>query len=65
MSLYLAIDTGWHTVAVTQRDQLEAALRGAALRLSPVEVDALLPAWRRYRDLVAAFLEATDDGLTG
>jgi len=53
-------------VAVTQRDQLEAALRAAELRLSPVEMAALLPAWRRYRDLVAAFLEATGDGvLTG
>lgn len=53
-------------MAVTQRDQLEATLRAAALRLSPVEIAALLPAWRRYRNLVAAFLEATrDDGLSG
>jgi hypothetical protein len=51
-------------VAVTQRDQLEAALRAAGLRLSPVEVAAVLPAWRRYRVLVAAFLEATVGDLT-
>lgn len=47
--------TGWHTVAVTQRERFDAALRAAGLRLSPMEIDALLPAWLRYRTLVTAF----------
>ncbi|HSO94077.1 MAG TPA: hypothetical protein VLS53_06385 [Candidatus Dormibacteraeota bacterium] len=50
---------------MTQRDQLQAALRAADLRLSPVEIAALLPAWRRYRDLVKAFFEATEERLAG
>ena len=48
-------------MAVTQRDFLAAALRAAGLRLRPVEIDALLPAWRRYRDLVDDFLVASRD----
>jgi hypothetical protein len=50
-------------VAVTQRDQLEAALQAAGLRLSPVEVTALLPAWRRYRKLVTTFSETVAEDL--
>jgi len=42
-------------VAVTQRERFDAALRAAGLRLSPMEIDALLPAWLRYRTLVTAF----------
>lgn len=45
-------------MAVTQRDRLAAALRAAGLRLSPVEIDALLPAWTRYRTLVDDFLKS-------
>ena len=52
-------------MAVTQRDQLEALLRASGLRLSPVEIAELLPAWRRYRDLVDGFLQATDESLAG
>ncbi|MDQ6710050.1 MAG: hypothetical protein M3Z11_05780 [Candidatus Dormibacteraeota bacterium] len=43
---------------MTQREQLTSALQAAGLRLSPVEIDALLPAWTRYRALVDSFLEA-------
>ncbi|HEY8736796.1 MAG TPA: hypothetical protein VIO62_07105 [Candidatus Dormibacteraeota bacterium] len=43
---------------MTQRDRLADALRAADLRLSPVEIDALLPAWIRYRALVDDFLES-------
>ncbi|MEO6796483.1 MAG: hypothetical protein ABI401_11870 [Candidatus Dormibacter sp.] len=46
---------------MTQREHLAAAVRAAGLRLRPVEVDALLPAWRRYRDLVEVFLTASRD----
>jgi hypothetical protein len=47
-------------VAVTQREHLACALAAAGLRLSPVEVDALLPAWIRYRTIVDAFLSAQE-----
>ncbi|MDQ6883708.1 MAG: hypothetical protein M3077_05645 [Candidatus Dormibacteraeota bacterium] len=43
---------------MTLREQLTSALQAAGLRLSPVEIDALLPAWTRYRALVDAFLTA-------
>jgi hypothetical protein len=43
---------GLHTVAVTERDGLAAAARAAGLSLSPADLDALLPAWKRYRTLV-------------
>ncbi|HEY0492473.1 MAG TPA: hypothetical protein VGD57_03300 [Candidatus Dormibacteraeota bacterium] len=46
---------------MTERDRLDAALRAAGLKLSPSEVAALLPAWRRYRGLVETFLQATAD----
>ncbi|GAC1481050.1 MAG: hypothetical protein PVSMB9_06120 [Candidatus Dormibacteria bacterium] len=53
-------------MAVTQREQLACALKAAGLRLSPVEIDALLPAWTRYRALVDAFLDSTGaDGPVG
>jgi len=45
-------------VAVTLRQQLTLALQAAGLRLSPVDIEALLPAWSRYRALVDAFLDA-------
>jgi len=41
-----------HTVPVTEREQLTAAARAAGLRLSPTDVVALLPAWKRYLTLV-------------
>jgi len=37
---------------MTERDELRAAARAAGLRLSPRELERLLPAWRRYRKLV-------------
>jgi hypothetical protein len=40
---------------MTERDRLAAAAQAARLRLRPVEIDALLPAWTRYRALVKAF----------
>ena len=39
-------------VPVTEREQLTAAARAAGLRLSPTDVVALLPAWKRYLTLV-------------
>jgi hypothetical protein len=39
-------------VPVTERDRLAAAARAAGLRLSPDDVAALLPAWKRYLALV-------------
>jgi len=42
-----------HTVPVTERDRLAALTRAAGLRLSREDLDALLPAWKRYRALVA------------
>ena len=37
---------------VTERERLAAAGRAAGLRLSPGDVAALLPAWKRYLALV-------------
>jgi predicted dehydrogenase len=39
---------------MTEREQLRAAARAAGLRLTPGELERLLPAWRRYQDLVRA-----------
>jgi hypothetical protein len=39
-------------VPVTEREQLAAAGRAAGLRLTPKDVAALLPAWKRYLGLV-------------
>jgi predicted dehydrogenase len=39
---------------MTERDQLAAAARAAGLRVSLSELERLLPAWRRYQDLVDA-----------
>lgn len=52
---------------VTERDRLAAAGRAAGLRLSPDDVAALLPAWKRYLALVeelraALAAEDWDDG---
>jgi len=54
-------------VPVTERERLAAAGRVAGLRLSPGDVEALLPAWKRYlalvEDLRAAIApEDRDDG---
>jgi hypothetical protein len=54
-------------VPVTEREQLAAAGRAAGLRLSPADVAALLPAWKRYLALVeqlraAVALEDADAG---
>ncbi|HYS03464.1 MAG TPA: hypothetical protein VET82_14050 [Candidatus Eisenbacteria bacterium] len=39
---------------MTERDQLAAAARAAGLRVSPRELERLLPGWRRYQALVRA-----------
>jgi hypothetical protein len=39
---------------MTERDQLAAAARAAGLRVSPRELERLLPGWRRYQALVLA-----------
>jgi hypothetical protein len=39
---------------MTERDQLAAAARAAGLPVSLSELERLLPAWRRYQDLVDA-----------
>lgn len=39
---------------MTERDQLAAIARAAGLRVSPSELERLLPSWRRYQDLVRA-----------
>jgi hypothetical protein len=54
-------------VPVTERERLAAAGRAAGLRLSPDDVTALLPAWKRYLALVeelraAVAPEEWDDG---
>jgi hypothetical protein len=56
-----------HTVPVTERERLAVGGRVAGLRLSPGDVEALLPAWKRYlalvEDLRAAIApEDWDDG---
>jgi hypothetical protein len=43
---------GLHTVAVTERDRLAALARAAGVRLGADDLDALLPAWKRYLALV-------------
>ncbi|HVH65673.1 MAG TPA: hypothetical protein VM674_06510 [Candidatus Acidoferrum sp.] len=37
---------------MTERERLAALARAAGLRLSTAELDALLPAWKRYEALV-------------
>jgi hypothetical protein len=49
---------GLHTVPVTERDRLAAAARAAGLRLTPGDLDLLLPAWKRYMALVEELREA-------
>ena len=39
---------------MTEREALAAAARAADLRLSAGDLDALLAAWKRYRELMAA-----------
>ncbi len=39
---------------MTERDQLAAVARAAGLRVSPSELERLLPSWRRYQALVQA-----------
>ena len=39
---------------MTEREQLAAAAKEAGLRLSASELRRLLPAWRRYQELVGA-----------
>jgi len=43
---------------VTERDILAAAARSAGLRLSAADMEALLPAWKRYQALVEALRAA-------
>jgi hypothetical protein len=39
---------------MTERDQLAAVVRAAGLRVSPSELERLLPSWRRYQALLQA-----------
>jgi hypothetical protein len=41
-----------HTVAVTERERLASLARAAGLRLTASDLEALLPAWKRYTALV-------------
>ena len=43
---------------MTERKLLSARAASAGLRLGPVEVDELLPAWRRYLELLEELEEA-------
>ncbi|HEY9288378.1 MAG TPA: hypothetical protein VIT43_10185 [Candidatus Dormibacteraeota bacterium] len=43
---------------MTERERLAALARAAGLRLSPKELSALLPAWKRYVSLVEALRAA-------
>ena len=40
------------TVPVREREQLAALVRAAGFRLTRQDLDALLPAWKRYLGLV-------------
>jgi hypothetical protein len=46
-------------VAVTESDELAQTARAVGLRLTPADVKALLPAWKRYRALVEELRKAT------
>jgi hypothetical protein len=48
---------------VTESDRLAALARAAGLRLSDEDLDALLPAWRRYRALVDGLRAAMESPL--
>ncbi len=48
-------------LAVTERDLLQALVRGAGLQISGDDLDALLPAWRRYQQQVALLREAFEE----
>ena len=50
---------------MTEREILRARAATAGLRLSPVELDALLPAWRRYLELLRALEEALPEEVPG
>ena len=39
-------------MAVTERDRLAALAKAAGLRLTASDLEALLPAWKRYTALV-------------
>jgi hypothetical protein len=45
---------------VTERDRLGDLARAAGLRLSDDDLEALLPAWRRYRALVEGLRAAME-----
>jgi hypothetical protein len=50
-----------HTDSVTERDRLAALARAAGFGLLPEDLEALLPAWNRYQELVAALKAAEED----
>jgi hypothetical protein len=45
-------------VAVTESEELAQTARAAGLHLTPADLKALLPAWKRYRALVEALRNA-------
>jgi hypothetical protein len=48
-------------LAVTEREVLQALVRAAGLRISGDDLDALLPAWRRYQKQVAFLRQAVEE----
>ncbi len=48
-------------LAVTERELLQALVRAAGLRISGDDLDALLPAWRRYQEQVAFLRQAVEE----
>lgn len=52
---------GCHTGAVTEREILQSLLRAAGLRISAADLDALLPAYRRYQALVEYLRQAMEE----
>lgn len=54
--------TTYHTVAMQIADRLQAAAQAAGLGLTQAELQALLPAYRRYLALVLTLREALDVG---
>lgn len=47
-------------LAVTEREVLQGLVRAAGLQISADDLDALLPAWRRYQQQVALLRRAAE-----
>lgn len=52
-----------HTRPVTESERLAALARAAGLRLSAEDLASLLPAWKRYRALVADLRASFEEDL--